>query len=107
MIPVPLNPGDGSEWTEGLLWIQPETVCVSFNITIDYTRLRTQLELSEANDLVVTNQGGFFGLAKCYPRINLNDTQNRPELFTEPIKEPRATTGISWKFWILSGAKPR
>lgn len=26
---MPLDAGDGSEWTEGLLYIQPETVCVS------------------------------------------------------------------------------
>ena len=80
---VPIDPGRGSEWTEGLLWIQPETVCVATNISIDYT-------VPESSfgdiDVALTDRGGFFGLAKEYPLIDLNDTQNRPEIFARAHK---------------------
>lgn len=74
---VPVNPGRGSEWTEGLLWIQPETVCVSTNLSIEYTILE---DPSKKTSVLVTDRGGFFRLAEDSPRINLDDAQNRPEL---------------------------
>jgi hypothetical protein len=30
---IPTNPLQGVEWTEGLLWVEPESVCVDNNIT--------------------------------------------------------------------------
>lgn len=75
---VPINPGKGSEWTEGLLWIQPETVCVSTNLTIEYI---VPVDDFRRMSLVVTDRGGFFGLAEDIPPINSNHAQTRPELF--------------------------
>lgn len=80
---VPNDPGRGSQWTEGLLWIQPETVCVSTNITFEYTIPPT---LVEASDVLLIDRGGFSSLAKTSPPINLNDTQTRPELFARAHK---------------------
>lgn len=80
---VPIDPGRGSDWTEGLLWIQPETVCVPTNISFEYTIPES---LVEASDVLLTDQGGFFGLAEDSPPINLNDTQTRPELFARAHK---------------------
>ena len=82
---APLDPGNGSKWTEGLLWIEPETICVSTNLSVDYTVSQAS-SLGNENDLVLTDQGGFFGLATDYPLINLNDTQKRPELLARAHK---------------------
>lgn len=79
---VPIDPGEGSEWTEGLLWIQPETVCVSTNMSIEYT---ITVSVGE-NNAFLMDRGGFSGLAIDPPLINFNDTQTRPELFARAHK---------------------
>lgn len=75
---VPINPGRGSEWTEGLLWIQPETICVSTNLSIEYI---VPIDDLRRMNVVVTDRGGFFGLTEDSPLINLDHAQTRPELF--------------------------
>lgn len=75
---VPINPEKRSEWTESLLWIQPETVCVSTNLSIEYT---ISGDPSRRMTVLVTDRGGFFHLTKNSSFINLDDAQNRPELF--------------------------
>lgn len=77
---VPLDPGNGSEWTEGLLWIQPETVCVSTNLSTDFIAGETVSEITEGTNIKLTDRGGFVDFIEDYFPINLNDTQNRPEL---------------------------
>lgn len=80
---VPLDPGKGSEWTEGLLWIEPETACVSTNLSIEYT---IQDHPSVEDNWVLTDWGGISGLPKDYPYIDLGDSQGRPELYARAHK---------------------
>ena len=80
---VPIDPGRGSEWTEGLLWIQPETVCIPTNISFEYTIPES---LAEGSDVDLIDGGGFSGSAEDSPPLNLNDTQTRPELFARAHK---------------------
>ena len=63
---VPLDPGLGSEWTEGLLWIQSETVCVFTNISRELTTLRVPLaEVTVGSwENYITDRGGFSNLAE-------------------------------------------
>lgn len=77
---VPLDPGDGSEWTEGLLWIQPETVCVSTNLSTVYTQRQSEIRENGTMSEDIIDGGGFSDLAESYLSIDFNDTQNRPEL---------------------------
>lgn len=108
---VPINPGRGSKWTEGLLWIQPDTVCVSLNINVEYT---IPDDPSGPMKVVLTDQGGFFELTKHSPPINLTDAQTRPELyarahagatchnsnFMKMMAMARFETGIGKKFYL-------
>jgi hypothetical protein len=79
---VPSDPGQGSEWSEGLLWIQPDTACVSTNLSIDYTIS----EIPGRTETFLTDRGGFFALTEDYPYIDLNDSQNRPGLHGRAYK---------------------
>lgn len=79
---LPMRPGRGSEWSEGLLWIQPETVCVSTNLSLDYTLSDPETQM----DVALTDRGGLFGLTSDYPHIDLNDTQARPAIYDRAYK---------------------
>jgi hypothetical protein len=79
---IPANPLQGVEWTEGLLWVEPESVCVNNNITIRFTLpIGTQ---SQQNFLI--DDGGLAHLTKHYPYIDLNQSQFRPELYARAHK---------------------
>jgi hypothetical protein len=73
---IPTNPGLGVQWTESLLWIEPETACVDSNITLEYSVSSRY----QADHPKLVDRGGFTYLTKDYPFVDLNDTQNRPEL---------------------------
>jgi len=79
---IPASPLQGVEWTEGLLWVEPESVCISNNITIQFT-LPVD-ELDQQNFLI--DGGGLALLTKDYPYIDLNQTQFRPELYARAHK---------------------
>jgi hypothetical protein len=72
---IPANPGLGVQLTESLLWIEPETVYVDSNITLEYSVSSRY----QADHLKLVDRGGF-NLTKDYPFVDLNDIQNRPEL---------------------------
>ena len=74
---IPTNPGDGAQWTEGLLWIQPETVCVPTNLSLEFD---IPLDVFFDQKLLLRDDGGLANLQRNYPYIDLNDTQARPEL---------------------------
>ena len=74
----------GSTWTEDLLFIVPETVCVDTNLTIDFSVPRTETERLKSKSNIympsITDRGGFVNLNKTYPRWDIGDTQHNPEL---------------------------
>lgn len=61
------------EWTEGLLWIEPETVCVPTNLTLDYA-LPDRVNVA-AIDTFLTDRGAFLNLTRDYPFVDFNDSQ--------------------------------
>jgi hypothetical protein len=65
-VPQPLH-AYGSEWTEDILFIEPETQCVDMNITFDF-----QLSLAGSSEpaiknLAVIDHGGFYNLSRTKP----------------------------------------
>ena len=80
---IPANAHQGVEWTEGLLWIEPETVCVNNNISVDF-QLPIDSATNQQNYLV--DLGGLTGPVGDYPYIDLNNTQIRPELYARAHK---------------------
>ncbi|KAK4163896.1 hypothetical protein QBC43DRAFT_370377 [Cladorrhinum sp. PSN259] len=78
----------GAEWTEDILFIEPQTECVSNNLTIEFTLTSkygsnsTSSEQTGYRDLVLIDRGGFSQMNRTYPEANYNreNSQNDPEL---------------------------
>lgn len=78
----------GSEWTEDILWVAPDTVCVDTNTTLDFGIPRTSSEVlltrggqDSALYPVITDRGGYVNLNTTYPRWEIDDTQENPNLY--------------------------
>jgi hypothetical protein len=71
----------GSSWTEDLLFIQPETKCVTMNLTLDFTFANLSKLKSEAySDLVLTDRGGFANISPTRPQVQYASSQADPDL---------------------------
>lgn len=74
----------GVAWKEDLLFIEPETVCVDTNLTLDFT------VVSENNTVisgvVLTDRGGFVNLNHTYPEPDFSNPQKNPDLFGRAYK---------------------
>ena len=74
---------NGVLWSEDLLFIEPETVCVDTNLTFDYTvsiAFGNRSVSTTVNDFVLTDRGGFSNLNHEYPEVNITDAQENPDL---------------------------
>jgi len=79
---MPPSSDTGYEWTEDILWIEPDTVCVNTNLTLDFT---TALSIG-AISANLTDRGGFVNLPKDYPYLDLNHSQMDPMLYARAWK---------------------
>ncbi|PVH77956.1 hypothetical protein DL98DRAFT_636645 [Cadophora sp. DSE1049] len=70
----------GATWEEDILFIEPETVCVNTNTTLDFTIAPSPNTTVSIVDLVLTDRGGFVNLNKSYPLIDISDPQKNPKL---------------------------
>jgi hypothetical protein len=80
---------NGVSWSEDLLFIEPETVCVDTNLTFDYTVSAVYGNRSVSttvNDFVLTAWGGFSQLNYTYPEANVTDAQENPDLYGRAYK---------------------
>ncbi|KAI9883072.1 MAG: hypothetical protein M1823_005164 [Watsoniomyces obsoletus] len=77
---APRSPGPaGMAWEEDLLWLEPETVCVNSNLTVEFSLpFRGSFDRDSA---LLTDRGGFVNLTRDYPYIDLNHTQAQPQLY--------------------------
>ncbi|KAH8898902.1 hypothetical protein GQ53DRAFT_791085 [Thozetella sp. PMI_491] len=77
---VPIGHQWGVQWDEDLLFVEPETVCVDTNLTLDFTFdwvNTTRL----ATGVVLTDRGGFVNLDHTYPTTHFADPQANPDLY--------------------------
>jgi hypothetical protein len=74
----------GVTWEEDLLFIEPETVCVDTNLTLDYTIVSANNTV--INGVVLTDRGGFVNLNQTYPEYDLSNPQSNPDLFGRAYK---------------------
>jgi len=74
----------GVTWEEDLLFIEPETVCVDTNLTLDYTIISANA--SVINGVLLTDRGGFVNLNHTYPEYNLSNPQTNPDLYGRAYK---------------------
>jgi hypothetical protein len=74
----------GVTWEEDLLFIEPETVCVDTNLTLDFTIVSTNN--SVISGVVLTDRGGFVNLNHTYPHYDLSNPQMNADLFGRAYK---------------------
>ncbi|PFH62314.1 hypothetical protein XA68_14174 [Ophiocordyceps unilateralis] len=68
-------------WEEDLLFIEPETVCVDTNLTLDYTQdVRFNWGPWPVSRVELTDRGGFSNLDLTMPSVDLSDPQKNPDL---------------------------
>jgi hypothetical protein len=72
---VPADVADGVSWSEDLLWMAPETVCVDSNLTLDF-----QVGGFTTTQLILVDRGGFVNLQSDYPFLDFADPQSNPML---------------------------
>ena len=70
----------GAEWTENLLWIEPETACVDTNISIEYRLPYGSLYSTDLTNASLVDNGGFANLVTEYPLVDVHDSQAHPNL---------------------------
>jgi hypothetical protein len=61
---IPMDFKHGATWTEDLLFVEPETVCININLTIDYTIKRNDTGTYNIGDVLLTDRGGFANLVR-------------------------------------------
>ncbi|EQL03703.1 hypothetical protein OCS_00583 [Ophiocordyceps sinensis CO18] len=68
-------------WQEDLLFIEPETVCVDTNLTLDYTQyFRHHWGPLPVSRVALTDRGGFSDLDRTMPAVDLSDPQRNADL---------------------------
>lgn len=77
---VPVGLKYGAEWTEDLLWIEPETACVDTNISVEFKIPFTGLGNFNLENISLVDNGGFANLITGYPEVNVWNAQSEPKL---------------------------
>ncbi|KIW15425.1 hypothetical protein PV08_05471 [Exophiala spinifera] len=75
---IPLDAHSGAEWSENLLWLEPESVCVTNNLSLEF---RIASLGGSSDEVYLVDQGGLVHMQKDYPYIDLNQTQLVPQLY--------------------------
>ena len=78
---APAGIGEGADWSEDILFIEPETACVNTNLTMEFKMAPTGL--SSANgimNMTLVDNGGFTNLIQKYPKLTMDDNQSNPKL---------------------------
>ncbi|KAL4874384.1 hypothetical protein BJY04DRAFT_212127 [Aspergillus karnatakaensis] len=71
----------GSTWSEDLLFVQPVTVCVDTNLTIEYTVPQEYFigGKNAVSQITLVDRGGFVNLNQTVPEWDCSMAQMRPE----------------------------
>lgn len=84
----PIGFPEGVMWSEDLLFVEPQTVCVDTNLTFDYTvSVGDNFAATTITDFVLTDRGGFAQINHSYyPEVNFTNAQENPDLYTRAYK---------------------
>ncbi|EXJ94562.1 hypothetical protein A1O1_02958 [Capronia coronata CBS 617.96] len=70
----------GAEWTEDLLWVEPETACVDTNVSIEFRIPYQGLYSKELANISLVDNGGFANVVTEYPLVDVTNAQMEPNL---------------------------
>lgn len=97
--------GFGSEWSEDILFVVPESQCVDTNITIDFSLPTYYTDYDSVTNLVLTDHGGFANIKKEYPKVDVSDAQNNPNLRARAHKAAWTNNAYSMAFMNITSIK--
>jgi hypothetical protein len=84
---IPLDVGQGAIWEEDILFIQPETVCVDTNLTIEFSvPSYGNFTANNIQDIFLVDRGGFAELNRTYPTYDHDNAQDNPDLLRRAYK---------------------
>ena len=83
---IPTGLKNGAAWTEDLLFIEPESICVNTNLTLDFTVALGADTLYAVSKLSLVDRGGFVNLNITEPQYGLGDPQKNPGLHRRAYK---------------------
>jgi len=92
---VPLGLKFGGEWTEDLLWIEPETACVNTNISVEFRIPYTGLTSFSLENISLVDDGGFADLVQHWPVVDVWNAQSEPNLRNRAYKAAWMTNAYS------------
>ena len=69
----------GTEWTEDLLFIEPQTMCAYTNLTFEWSVPVDGLS-TDAENLVLVDHGGFANMNTTFPELEIVTAQDDPQL---------------------------
>ena len=96
----------GADWTEDILFIEPETVCVDTNLTLEFMILPFEYRGGSIVNLSLVDQGGFVNLNHTYPLIDLTDTQTDPKLKERAYKAAWQTNALTMVYLNVTRPSP-
>lgn len=77
---APTGAGLGAQWSEDILFIEPETVCVDTNLTLEFKIGPLGGDNRDIIDLALVDKGGFVNLAQEWPTMDPSTSQEEPKL---------------------------
>ncbi|QSS53462.1 hypothetical protein I7I53_00732 [Histoplasma capsulatum var. duboisii H88] len=95
----------GSEWSEDLLFVEPHTVCIDTNLTMDF---RIGLSgPSTIEDLVLTDRGGFVNLNTTYPEYDRLNSQADPDFYGRAYKAAFLNNALTMIYLNVSNPRTK
>jgi hypothetical protein len=96
----------GGDWTEDILFIEPETACVDTNLTLEFMILPFEKIGGRVANVSLVDQGGFVNLNHTYPRIDLMDSQADPKLRERAYKAAWMTNAYTMLYMNVTRPSP-
>ncbi|OJD16538.1 hypothetical protein AJ78_03315 [Emergomyces pasteurianus Ep9510] len=95
----------GSEWSEDLLFVEPHTMCIDTNLTID---LRIPPSgTTQFENIVLTDRGGFVNLNTSYPTYDRMDSQTDPDFFGRAYKAAYLNNALTMIYLNVSNPRTK
>ncbi|KAI9931181.1 hypothetical protein ASPWEDRAFT_166871 [Aspergillus wentii DTO 134E9] len=92
----------GVEWTEDLLFIEPETECVDTNLTIDFSISLSQNSSVFVDNVVLTDRGGFANLNHTFWTPDQGDPQANAHLRDRAYTAAMVSNSYTMFFYNVS-----
>ncbi|KAK5947836.1 hypothetical protein OHC33_011132 [Knufia fluminis] len=104
---APTISGTAAEWSEDILFIEPEIVCVPSNLSYEFQLpWETDPLGPQVTNLSIVDEGGFVDIMPEYPILDLNDTQRDPQLWNRAYKAAWMTNAYTMVYMNITRPAP-